>query len=157
MGGNQTQDDLSGGEILPRTSAIIDLPPPDTKRWVARCNAVIVNAVRSGAISPDQEGRLYHLDRRYSSLLTRRWREADSNRRSLSQNEPVSLAERERRRGERAISKARSILGETEGSNPLPSTGESGKNCTATQRLRAEGRMRFMAPGWAAIPGRPPA
>jgi tetratricopeptide (TPR) repeat protein len=33
--------------------------------------------------------------RRYSSLLTRRWREADSNRRSLSQNEPVSLAERE--------------------------------------------------------------
>jgi hypothetical protein len=49
MGGNQTLDDLSGGEILPRTSAIIDLPPPDTKRWVARCNAVIVNAVRSGA------------------------------------------------------------------------------------------------------------
>jgi hypothetical protein len=25
------------------------LPPPDTERWVARCNAVIVNAVRSGA------------------------------------------------------------------------------------------------------------
>ena len=35
----------------------------------------------------------------------------------------------------------------TEGSNLLSSTGESGKNCTATQRLRAEGRMRFMAPG----------
>ena len=82
MGGNQTLDDLSGGEILPRTSAIIDLPPPDTKRWVARCNAVIVNAVRSGAISPDQECRPYHLDRRYSSLLTRRWREVDSNHRS---------------------------------------------------------------------------
>jgi hypothetical protein len=54
------------------------VPPPDTKRWVARCNAVIVNAVRSGAISPDQECRPYHLDRPYSSLLTLRWREADS-------------------------------------------------------------------------------
>jgi Protein of unknown function (DUF1153) len=74
MGGNQTLDDLSGGEILPRISAIIDLSPPDTERWVARCNAVIVNAVRSGAISPDQECRPYHLDRRYSSLLTLRWR-----------------------------------------------------------------------------------
>jgi hypothetical protein len=49
MGGNQSLDNLSGGEILPRTSAIIDLPPTDTKRWVARCNGVIVNAVRSGA------------------------------------------------------------------------------------------------------------
>jgi hypothetical protein len=45
------------------------------------------------------------------------------------------------------FSRASSILRGTEGSNLLPSTGESGKNCTATQRLRAEGRMRFMAPG----------
>jgi Protein of unknown function (DUF1153) len=88
MGGNQTQDDLSGGEILPRTSAIIDLPPPDTKRWVARCNAVIVNAVRSGAISPDQECRLYHLDRRYSSLLTRRWRKQSRANSSLKPKFP---------------------------------------------------------------------
>jgi Protein of unknown function (DUF1153) len=61
MGGNQTLDDLSGGEVLPRTSTIIDLPPPDIKRWVARCNAVIVNAVRSGAsipadTTPDTDG-----------------------------------------------------------------------------------------------------
>jgi hypothetical protein len=69
MGGNQTLDDLSGGEILPRTSAIIDLPPPDTKRWVARCNAVIVNAVRSDAISLDQECRPYHLETRSQSVL----------------------------------------------------------------------------------------
>jgi len=69
MGGNQTLDDLSGGEILPRTSAIIDLPSPDTKGWVVRCNAVIVNAVRSGAISLDQECRPYHLETRSQSVL----------------------------------------------------------------------------------------
>ncbi len=68
MGGNQTLDDLSGGEILPRTSAIIDLPPPDTKRWVARCNAVIVNAVRSGAISLDQECHPDHLETHSQSV-----------------------------------------------------------------------------------------
>jgi hypothetical protein len=40
---------LLQSEILPRTGATgIDLPPPDTKRWVARRKAVVVNAVRSG-------------------------------------------------------------------------------------------------------------
>jgi hypothetical protein len=62
MGENQTLDDLSGGEILPRTSAtIIDLPPPDTKRWVARRKAAVVTAVRSGATSIEEACRCYHL------------------------------------------------------------------------------------------------
>jgi hypothetical protein len=75
----------------------------------------------------DQIGMLGDIiaDSRATSQKTQRWREADSNRRSLSQNEPVSLAERECRRGERAISKARSILGETEGSNPISSGSQS--------------------------------
>ena len=63
---------------------------------------------------------------------------ADSNRRSLSQNEPVSLAERECRRGERAISKARSILGETEGSNPISSSRESRANRKPSELRKAE-------------------
>jgi uncharacterized protein DUF1153 len=46
---------LLGGEMLQRTSATaMDLPPPETKRWVARRKAVIVNAVRSGAITLEE-------------------------------------------------------------------------------------------------------
>lgn len=49
-------------EILPRASAnAIDLPPPDTKRWVARRKAIIVNAVRSGAISLEEVCQRYEL------------------------------------------------------------------------------------------------
>jgi hypothetical protein len=54
--------DLTGGEILPRFGAtVVDLPPPDTKRWVARRKAVVVNAVRSGAISLEDACRRYEL------------------------------------------------------------------------------------------------
>jgi len=54
--------ELLGGEILPRTSATaMDLPSPDTKRWVARRKAVIVNAVRSGAITLEEVCRRYEL------------------------------------------------------------------------------------------------
>jgi hypothetical protein len=53
---------LLGNDILPRASATaIDLPPPDTKRWVARRKAVIVNAVRSGVISLEEVCRRYEL------------------------------------------------------------------------------------------------
>jgi hypothetical protein len=49
-------------EILAHTSApTIDLPPPDTKRWVARRKAVVVNAVRSGAITLEEVCRRYEL------------------------------------------------------------------------------------------------
>jgi hypothetical protein len=54
--------DLLESEILARTSATTtDLPPPDTKRWVARRKAVVVNAVRSGAISLEEVCRRYEL------------------------------------------------------------------------------------------------
>ena len=39
----------------------IDLPPPDTKRWVARRKAVVVAAVRSGALNIDDACRCYAL------------------------------------------------------------------------------------------------
>ena len=38
-----------------------DLPPPDTKRWVIRRKAVIVNAVRTGVISLEEVCRQYEL------------------------------------------------------------------------------------------------
>jgi hypothetical protein len=49
---------LFGSEISPSS---IDLPPPDTKRWVARRKAIIVNAVRSGVISLEEVCRRYEL------------------------------------------------------------------------------------------------
>ena len=54
--------EVLGVENLPRISAtVIDLPPPDTKRWVARRKAVVVNAVRSGAITLEEVCRRYEL------------------------------------------------------------------------------------------------
>jgi transposase-like protein len=38
-----------------------DLPPKDTKRWVARRKAVIVNAVRSGDVTLEEVCRRYEL------------------------------------------------------------------------------------------------
>ena len=42
-------------------SSAIELPPPDTKRWVTRRKAVIVNAVRTGVISLEEACRRYEL------------------------------------------------------------------------------------------------
>ena len=45
--------DPSKDELLRQMNTIpVNLPPPDTKRWVARRKAMIVNAVHSGAILP---------------------------------------------------------------------------------------------------------
>lgn len=46
-----------------RTGTAIDteLPSPDTKRWVVRRKAVVVDAVRSGRISLDEACRRYNL------------------------------------------------------------------------------------------------
>jgi Protein of unknown function (DUF1153) len=49
---------LLGGETLSSTT---DLPPPDTKRWVTRRKAVLVNAVRTGLISLEEVCRRYEL------------------------------------------------------------------------------------------------
>lgn len=40
---------------------IVDLPPPDTKRWVARRKAAVVAAVRSGIIGLEEACRRYEL------------------------------------------------------------------------------------------------
>jgi hypothetical protein len=62
MDDNVGMYELFGGEILPLTGATAtDLPPPDTKRWVARRKAVVVNAVRNGTISLEEVCRRYEL------------------------------------------------------------------------------------------------
>ena len=62
MDGNATLRDLTGDENLLGISAtVVDLPPSDTKRWVARRKAVVVRAVHSGAISLDEACRRYQL------------------------------------------------------------------------------------------------
>jgi hypothetical protein len=54
--------DVSGGETVPRSDPIsVDLPPPGTKRWVARRKAAVVAAVRSGAIGLDEACRRFEL------------------------------------------------------------------------------------------------
>ena len=45
----------------PRRPGEIDLPPPETKRWVARRKALVVAAVREGALSLDDACRRYTL------------------------------------------------------------------------------------------------
>jgi hypothetical protein len=37
------------------------LPPPDTKRWIARRKAAVVSAVSSGAIGREEARRRYQL------------------------------------------------------------------------------------------------
>ena len=55
-------DNLTGDEALSRARAAkIDLPPPGTRRWVARRKAAVVTAVRSGAISLEEACRRYEL------------------------------------------------------------------------------------------------
>jgi hypothetical protein len=62
MDKNATLYDLARDEILPRVSTSVpELPPPNTKRWVARRKAVVVEAVRRGAISLEEACRRYEL------------------------------------------------------------------------------------------------
>jgi hypothetical protein len=42
-------------------SAAVELPSPNTKRWVVRRKAVVVAAVRSGALSLQEACRRYNL------------------------------------------------------------------------------------------------
>ena len=46
---------------FPVTASGFDLPPPDTKRWVARRKASVVAAVCSGALSAQEACRRYRL------------------------------------------------------------------------------------------------
>jgi len=40
---------------------MVDLPPPNTKRWVARRKAAVVTAVRNGEITAEEACRRYGL------------------------------------------------------------------------------------------------
>jgi Protein of unknown function (DUF1153) len=55
-------DDLTAGEISLRTGGVgVELPPRETKRWVARRKAAVVTAVCSGAIGLEEACRRYEL------------------------------------------------------------------------------------------------
>ncbi len=56
-----TSIDLMEHGDLPMAHPALDLPPADTKRWVVRRKAVVVAAVRNGAISLQDACRRYHL------------------------------------------------------------------------------------------------
>ena len=59
---SQTWDDLFASDKLSGISTTVDdLPPKDTKRWVARRKAAVVNAVHSGAIGLEEACRRYEL------------------------------------------------------------------------------------------------
>ena len=47
--------------MLPTSPTAVDLPPPGTKRWIARRKAAVVAAVRSGAIGLEEACRRYEL------------------------------------------------------------------------------------------------
>ena len=47
--------------MLPTSPTAVDLPPPGTKRWIARRKAAVVTAVRSGAIGLEEACRRYEL------------------------------------------------------------------------------------------------
>ena len=51
----------TGGAPAEITGPIAELPSPDTKRWVVRRKAVVVQAVRSGLISLQEACRRYNL------------------------------------------------------------------------------------------------
>ena len=55
---------LTEGEISTCTGCCTaELPPPNTKRWVARRKAAVVIAVRSGTISLEEARRRYEISK----------------------------------------------------------------------------------------------
>lgn len=62
MDKDASRHEPNSSEVLPHPGSVAaDLPPPDTKRWVVRRKAVVVAAVRDGAISLDEACRRYGL------------------------------------------------------------------------------------------------
>jgi hypothetical protein len=51
----------NGGLAAETAGTMSELPSPDTKRWVVRRKAVVVQAVRSGMISLQEACRRYNL------------------------------------------------------------------------------------------------
>ena len=52
---------LTGGDAAENSHSLVELPSPDTKRWVVRRKAVVVQAVRCGSISLQEACRRYNL------------------------------------------------------------------------------------------------
>lgn len=48
-------------ESRDKTAVTAELPPPDTKRWVVRRKAIVVDAVRNGKISLEEACGRYNL------------------------------------------------------------------------------------------------
>jgi hypothetical protein len=53
--------DMFARTVAATGNPMLDLPPVDTKRWVVRRKAVVVAAVRNGALSLEEACRRYHL------------------------------------------------------------------------------------------------
>src|SRR5579863_6315370 len=51
----------NGGDPVVQARALPDLPSPDTKRWVVRRKAIVVQAVQSGSISLQEACQRYNL------------------------------------------------------------------------------------------------
>jgi Protein of unknown function (DUF1153) len=51
----------NGGEAAEVSGGLPELPAPDTRRWVVRRKAVVVQAVRSGSITLQEACRRYSL------------------------------------------------------------------------------------------------
>jgi hypothetical protein len=58
---NLTDPVANGSDPADLADPILDLPSPDTKRWVVRRKAVVVHAVRNGSISLQEACRRYRL------------------------------------------------------------------------------------------------
>jgi hypothetical protein len=66
MKSNPTLKDMTNLDPIdvtafPPVASAVDLPSPNTKRWVVRRKAVVVAAVRSGALSLQEACRRYNL------------------------------------------------------------------------------------------------
>jgi hypothetical protein len=62
MAKNVMLEDPWKEEVLRQMNTIpVHLPPPDTKRWVPRRKAMIVDAVRDGVMSLEEVCRCYEL------------------------------------------------------------------------------------------------
>ena len=61
MGSLHMDGCISGGAPTSTDNADVELPPPDTKRWIARRKAAVVSAVSSGAIGREEARRRYEL------------------------------------------------------------------------------------------------
>lgn len=55
------ENGFANGADGPADRANVELPPPDTKRWVVRRKAIVVQAVRSGRLTLQEACRRYNL------------------------------------------------------------------------------------------------